>query len=141
MRARIRPATPADIPAMHRIRLAARENRLSDPGSVGEASYVRYVREGGAWVAESAERVVGFAAVDAAERSVWALFVDPRAEGRGIGGALHERMLGKARERGLGRLSLVTSPGTRAAAFYLARGWTVAGPAPDGELRPELALK
>lgn len=141
MSVRIRLAGPADVAAMHRIRMSVRENRLSDPGRVTEQSYLLHLRDESAWVAETDGRVVGFAALDAGERSVWALFVDPAAEGSGVGSALHARMVGWARSRGLDGLSLTTSPGTRAEAFYLAKGWQRAGRTADGELRLELALR
>ena len=41
------------------------------------------------WVAEEDARVVGFAALD--ERTLNHLFVDPQAQGRGVGGALLAR--------------------------------------------------
>ena len=136
----VRSARPGDIPQMHRIRLAVVENRLSDPARVTEQDYLRYLRDGAAWVAEEARRVAGFAILDAADASVWALFVDPASERRGIGSALHAEMLGWAEANGFGRLTLTTSAGTRAEAFYLARGWRVAGRDGSGEARLERAL-
>lgn len=138
---RVRMALAADVPAMHRIRMAVVENRLSEPGRVTEESYLPYVREGSAWIAERGGEAVGFAIVDTAARSVWALFVDPAAEGSGVGTALHARMLSRARSLGFASLALTTSPGTRAETFYLAKGWKPAGGGPGGELRLELVLR
>lgn len=135
MRFKIRTASIADIPAMHRIRGSVQENRLSDPQRVTEASYLPYINERSAWVAETDAGVAGFSIIDVAAKSVWALFVDPEAEGGGIGRALHHRMLGWAREQGIGQLSLSTSKGTRAERFYKGAGWIEAGPASDGEVR------
>jgi GNAT superfamily N-acetyltransferase len=84
--------------------------------------------------------VVGFAAIDLSSANVWALFVAPDAEGSGVGRALHEQMLGWGRSKGLPRLSLQTSSGTRAERFYTAAGWKYAGTMTDGELRFEFAL-
>ncbi|HEX8645190.1 MAG TPA: GNAT family N-acetyltransferase [Allosphingosinicella sp.] len=130
----IRTAAPADVPAMHRLRLGVRENLLSDPGRVQESSYLPYVAAGSAWVAEKDGAIVGFAAADGPDERVWALFVEPDAQGAGVGRALHAAMLAWARGKGLCRLRLATGPGTRAARFYEQAGWTAAGTAPDGEL-------
>ncbi len=131
----IRAAGMEDIARMHRIRMAVRENRLSDPERITEDSYLPYVRDGSAWVAELDAKVVGFAALDVAGASIWALFVDPAAQGCGIGKALHERMLQAAAAIGLERLSLSTAPGTRAELFYAAGGWTSDGLTESGDIR------
>jgi GNAT superfamily N-acetyltransferase len=133
----LRPATPADIPAMHRIRLAAAENRLSDPAMVREADYGPFVKRGAAFVAEVEGEVIGFVAADAEAASVWALFVAPDREGRGVGRALEQRLLAWARSQGLTALTLATGAGTRAEAFYRRGGWRQTGAASSGELRFE----
>ncbi len=137
---RVRVATPADIPAMHRIRRGVRENPLSNTTRIDESSYLPFVTDGAGWVAEDGAHVIGFAAVDAATKSVWALFVNPQAERLGAGRALHERMLDWSRQRGLQSLSLTTTAGTRAARFYRQQGWKEAGCTNDGELRFERLL-
>jgi GNAT superfamily N-acetyltransferase len=137
----IRTACQGDIAAMHRLRCSVRENRLSDPGSVTERAYRPYVDAGSAWLAESGGRLLGFAALDLRSSSLWALFVAPEAEGRGIGRALHRHMLEQARKRGAGSLWLSTSPGTRAERFYKSAGWRTAEPTPEGELRLRIALE
>jgi GNAT superfamily N-acetyltransferase len=136
----IRAATPADIPAMHAIRLDVRENRLSDPGMVTDASYRPYVAAGSAWVAELPGGMAGFAVIDRPAGNVWALFVAPEAEGQGVGRTLHEAMLAWARQHGLARLWLSTSKGTRAERFYARAGWEMVGPAANGELRFERSI-
>lgn len=40
----VRKAAEDDIPAMHRIRMAVRENRLSEPDSVRPEHYVPFLR-------------------------------------------------------------------------------------------------
>ncbi len=137
---RVRVATPADVPAMHRIRCAVRENPLSDSTRIDEMSYLPFLSDGAGWVAENAAGIIGFAVVDAATKSVWALFVDPKAEGLGAGRALHERMLDWSRQRGLQSLFLTTTAGTRAARFYRQQGWKEAGCTEGGELRFERLL-
>ncbi len=135
----IRIATEADIPEMHRIRLAVRENRLSDPESVRPDHYRALMDEGGrGWVAETGGRIVGFAVGDRPRSNVWALFVDPGFEGRGAGRQLHDRMMEWFFTSGADRVWLGTDPGTRAARFYEAAGWTPSGPRPNGEHRYEM---
>ena len=133
MKFSLRVANAADVRAMHRLRTAVRENCLTSPHCVSEVSYLPYVKAGSTWVAETHTRLVGFAALDAFEESVWALFVDPAVEGLGIGQALHLRMLTWAQEQGIKQLTLSTDQGTRAAQFYLRAGWTEAGTTPAGE--------
>jgi GNAT superfamily N-acetyltransferase len=131
----LRPATVDDIEAMHRIRLAARENVLRDPTRATAADYLRYVTERGvSWVAEFDGRVVGFGIADRSSRSLWALFVDPPHEGRGIGRALLQRLTDCLFESHAGTINLSTAPGTRAERMYRAAGWTRAGELPTGEL-------
>lgn len=120
---RIRSASTTDIPAMHDLRKAVLENRLSDPRRITEASYLPYIAAGGAWVAETDIGIAGFAVIDALTGNVWALFIRPDAEGVGIGRALHAKMLGWAREQGISRLYLSTDKGTRAVKFYSRAGW------------------
>lgn len=136
----VRAARLADAPGMHAIRLAVRENRLSDPARVSEASYARYMTGGGlAWVAEEADRMLGFAIVDLVAGSVWALFVDPAAQGQGIGRRLLDTLLvGSA--TCLNTLWLTTSAGTRAEHFYESAGWLRAGTLPNGEVRFERSI-
>jgi GNAT superfamily N-acetyltransferase len=131
----VRTALAGDIPAMHRIRLAVRENRLTDSGEISEAAYHQYVEAGSAWVAENDNQMVGFAAIEGIDRRVWALFVAPEAEGSGVGRALHEAMLDWARAQSISELCLTTSEATRAERFYRLAGWKRVGSAEDGELR------
>jgi hypothetical protein len=71
-----RVATAADVPAMHRVRTRVCENRLSSPERTSDASYLPYVLSLSIWLAESPPGVLGFAALDAVEESVWALLID-----------------------------------------------------------------
>jgi GNAT superfamily N-acetyltransferase len=134
MRLRIRTATVADVRDMHRLRKRVRENRLSDTTRIKEASYLPYIAAASAWVAEADGRISGFAAIDGPAKSVWALFVDPDVERRGIGQALHFKMVDWARQQGIDRLSLSTEEGSRAVQFYHRSGWKVIGTRPGGEV-------
>lgn len=129
----VRLARAADIPAMHAIRLAVSENRLGPNAPIDEASYLPFVAAKSVWAAWNDE-IVGFAALDLRAGSIWALFVSPVAEGRGVGRALLETMQLAAVDRGLTRLSLSTGNGTRALLFYEAAGWSRSGETATGEI-------
>ncbi|HEX2080796.1 MAG TPA: GNAT family N-acetyltransferase [Longimicrobium sp.] len=134
----IRVATEADVSEMHRIRLAVRENRLADPDAVQPHHTRAMITDNGrGWVAEMDGRIAGFAVADLARGNVWALFVDPELEGRGIGRRLHDEMMGWFFAQGVERVWLSTDPGTRAEAFYRAAGWQQAGEY-RGEARYEM---
>ena len=138
----IRPAVLGDIGALHRIRLAVRENVLSDPASVTEASYLPFLTgRGVGWVAERDGAPVGFAILDLEANSVWALFVDPEAEGSGVGTALIGEIHAFARARYLDLLRLSTGAGTRAARFYERFGWKPVGFAENGDVEYEWDLR
>lgn len=135
----LRIATRDDVAALQRVRLSVRENVLSRPELVTHADYVEHLeRRGRGWLAEWGSEVVGFAVGRADDGNVWALFVDPAHEGRGIGGALHDVLVDWMFAQGLERLWLTTDPATRAALFYARRGWREAG-REGTELRLELA--
>ena len=136
----VRPATPADFDAISAIRLAVRENVLSDPNAITRADYeAMYAPERGAcWVAESHGGLLGFAWADFVERNVWALFVRPGCERQGVGRALHAAMMDAFFRRSGDTVWLGTTPGTRAVAFYRAAGWIEAGRLANGEVRFEM---
>ena len=134
-----RKATLADIPGMSRVRMAVNENVLSDPGRVTAESYRQMLVENGAgWVCEVNQTIVGFAIVDLSVSNIWALFIDPEYEGKGIGRKLHDMMLNYSFEQGTPQLWLSTGPGTRAETFYRKAGWHAKGLTADGELRFEM---
>ncbi len=123
----IRRAMPADIPRISEIRWAVRENRLSDPSRVTETEVVWSIENGPLFVFEEAGVIMGFSAPDPRDGSIWALFVDPVYEGRGIGRALLDRSESRLVETGHIDAWLTTDPGTRADRFYREHGWTESG--------------
>ena len=125
---------------MHGIRVAVRENRLSEQSRIDERSYVRFIDQQAAWVADQEGEIVGFAAIDIEAGTVWALFVAPDAEGIGAGRALHDALVMAAAERGLARLFLSTSAGTRAERLYRMSGWRPVAVDAAGDLQMELTL-
>ena len=131
---RIRAAAAADIPALMTLRAAVNENRLADPERVQARHYQPFVERGDLWIWEDAGRILGFAAGDRDTGWIWALFVEPGFEGRGIGRALLARACDTLREAGFSEATLSTDPDTRAARFYRRAGWREAGSRADGEL-------
>jgi GNAT superfamily N-acetyltransferase len=132
-RQQTRAAVRADIPALKRIRLSVQENIL-DPARVSDSDYEWFVDHGPVWVWEQGAEIMGFSAGDPRDGSVWALFVHPDWEGRGIGSALLEQACAGLSAAGHRTATLETGPNTRAAAFYRLRGWTETGLDARGEL-------
>lgn len=132
---KIREAQINDISAMHCIRMAVKENVLTNPLAVQEADYVPFLSPPNkGWVCEVADQIVGFSIVDTAEKEVWALFVNPLFEGRGIGARLHDVMVTWYFSQDKTELILGTEPGTRAEGFYLHKGWVAIGQKSNGEI-------
>jgi GNAT superfamily N-acetyltransferase len=134
----LRIATIADISAMHAVRLSVRENMLSDPARITyEDTREMIETRGRGWVFEADGRIAGFAVADHSRRNIWALFVAPGFEGRGIGRALHDVMVNWLFETGPAPVWLTTEPGSRAERFYRAAGWRCTGAVESGEMRFE----
>ena len=131
----LRLAVADDIPDMHRIRKSVTENVLSDENALGHADYLPFLGPiGETWVGEFGGVMAGFGAIDQGNASVWALFVAPEFESRGVGKALLSQLLGRARLLGMTALHLTTTAGTRAEQFYIRQGWHLNGAAPNGEI-------
>jgi len=129
-----------DISAMHRVRLSVEENALRDPRQIRPEHYRDMLQQHGrGWVHEQAGEILGFAIADHSRRNIWALFVRPGCERRGIGRALHDAAVTWLFEIGNEPVWLTTEPGTRAERFYQAAGWRRVGTEPSGELRFEVA--
>jgi len=136
----LREAQIADIPLMTEVRLAVRENVLNNPALVTYNDYVDYLtRRGKGWVAEEDNHIVGFAIADLQDHSIWALFMRPAYDGRGIGRALHDKMLDWYFAQTSEPVWLSTAPGTRAEAFYRRAGWQETGYTKSGEARFEMS--
>lgn len=138
-----REATAADMPGISIVRQSVVENPLSIEqlaarGITNESVAAAFLKDLKGWVAESEGRIVGFSMADRESRSLYALFVMPEVERRGIGGRLYDLALRWLRENGARDLWLTTSAGTKAAAFYERRGWTATGADEYDDLRYEL---
>lgn len=134
-----RNATTNDIPHLHRVRLSVTENALSNPELITENDYREFLEQRGkGWVCETEGAIVGFAIADLQGRNIWALFLDPAFERRGIGRALHTLMLDWYFSQTGDAVWLSTAPQSRAEGFYRTAGWNEAGTYGKGELRFEM---
>lgn len=137
MTMRLRQATRADIPAMWEVRYAVRENTLT-PGRISDEEVRAEIEDTGrGWVAEENGRVVAFASCNAKTGNIWALFVEPEAEGRGFGRCLHDAMLDWLKTQPIDMLWLTTDADSRACVFYERNGWSRVGTTESGEARFE----
>lgn len=136
-----REATIADITQMQIVRHAVKENRLSDPSLVPDKDVHDYiVNRGKGWVCEVDNIVVGFAIVSLTDNNVWALFVDPIHEKKGIGKKLHNEMLNWYFNNTSTTVWLSTATGTRAEIFYRNAGWRQTGITRSGEIKFEMDI-
>lgn len=110
-----------------RIRASVRENRLSDPSRVTVSDYVWHVTHAAVHIWEDNGVIQGWSAGDLRDGSIWALFVDPQFEGRGIGQALISATCRSLAADGHYTAKLTTDSGTRAENFYLLDGWEPQG--------------
>jgi GNAT superfamily N-acetyltransferase len=135
----LRQALDTDIPQLHQVRMAVKENMLNNPALVTEADYRRFLTtEGRGWLCAVDGQVAGFAIVDTTDHNVWALFVHPDFEGQGIGKRLQQTMLRWYFTQTDHTLWLSTAPGTRAEEFYHRTGWKATGLTKGGETRFEM---
>jgi GNAT superfamily N-acetyltransferase len=137
-----REATAADLPGITRVRTSVVENHLSveqlDERGITEASIAAsFLQESKGWVAVRGDEIVAFSIADRAAQSIFALFVLPAYEGRGIGGQLLDLALGWLWKDGADCVWLTTGAGTKAVRFYEKRGWKCTGTGPRGDLRYE----
>jgi len=129
----IRRACTNDIPVLMRIRSVVRENVLSNPSKVPAAAYQAFIDHSTIWLWEEDGRVLGFCAADVGDGTIWALFVDPIAEGRGIGRGLLPHAMDDLKRTGWAEARLTTEVGSRAERFYEANGWIATGLTENGD--------
>lgn len=135
----IRCATSADIKQLQVVRNLVKENQLSDPELVSDGDVLDYItRRGRGWVCEIDGLIVAFAIADLHDNNIWALFVQPGEERRGIGKKLHDLMLDWYFSQDKEFVWLSTAPGTRAEKFYRRAGWKETGLHGKGEIRFEM---
>ena len=134
-----REARIEDIPQIQIVRHSVKENRLSDPELITDTDVEDYMtRRGRGWVCEIDGGIVAFAIADLRDHNIWALFIHPGHERKGIGKRLHDDMLNWYFSKTDQTVWLSTTPATRAEKFYRHAGWTEAGLYGQGEIKFEM---
>lgn len=109
---------------------------------VSNADCVDFItKRGKGWVCEILGVIVGFSIVDLRDNNIWALFIHPDHEAKGIGKKLHNIMLNWYFKQTGVTLWLGTSPNTRAAIFYKLNGWQQAGKNGLKEIKFEMSYE
>ena len=135
-----RQAVSGDIPQIQVVRNAVKENMLSDPALVPDSDCENYINQRGrGWVCEISGTIVGFSIIDLVDHNVWALFVHPDHDKKGIGKRLHDVMIDWYFSMTRNTVWLGTAPGTRAESFYRKAGWREVGLHGKGEIKFEMS--
>ncbi len=130
-----REANVEDSAALSEVRLSVKENTLSNPQRITFEMYQTFLSEiGKGWLCEVNGSVVGFSVASLKDASIWALFVKPEYEGKGIGTKLLKLATQWLFEAGIPTISLSTDVNTRADNFYERLGWKRGEIRSDGEV-------
>ena len=139
---KIRVASEADVETLFDIRTSVHENHESQAelaaiGVTPDAVAEMLSSTARAWLAEVDDQPVAFSMADARQGTVFALFVRPGYEGRGLGQGLMRRAEDWLYAQGWQEIWLVTGGDQelRANRFYHRLGWIVAGEERDGQVR------
>ena len=138
----IREARRDDMPGIYHVRTSVTENlltgeQLAARGITNESVAASFEKDSKGWVAVDRDLVVGFSIADRATASIFALFVLPAYERRGLGGRLLALAMDWLWHNGLTRVWLTTDAETRALRFYLARGFMITAAPEHEDLRLE----
>lgn len=135
----VREATTRDIPQIQVVRNSVKENMLSNPALVPDKDVEDYIHNRGkGWVCEIDNIIVGFAIVSVIDHNVWALFIQPGHDRKGIGKKLHHEMMNWYFSQTNETIWLGTAPHTRAEGFYRSAGWKEVGMHGKGEIKFEM---
>ncbi len=136
----IREAKTDDIKQIQIVRNSVKENTLSDPNLVTDKDCEDFItNRGKGWVCEIDNQIVGFAIVDLKENNIWALFIDPNFERKGIGQILQKNMLDWYFKQTKENVWLGTAFNTRAEKFYRKSGWKEVGTHGTKEIKFEMS--
>ena len=135
----IREAQISDIKQMQVVRHSVKENILSDPALVPDSDVEDFIsNRGKGWVCEIEDTLVGFAIADLKDHNIWALFMHPDHEAKGIGKKLHQLMLDWYFSQTKETVWLGTAPNSRAERFYRMQGWKDVGQHGKREIKFEM---
>ena len=134
-----REAQINDIHQIQVVRNSVKENMLPDPALVSDHDVEDFItKRGKGWVCEMDNRIAGFSIVDMKDKNIWALFIHPGHEAKGIGKQLHRIMLDWYFNQTKETLWLGTAPNSRAERFYRMQGWKEVGLHGKGEIKFEM---
>ena len=137
-----REAQVSDIPQIQIVRHSVKENVLSDTALVTDKDCEEFLAvRGKSWVCEVDGNIVGFSIADLKENNIWALFVHPDYEAKGIGKRLHNELLDWYFNQTNENIWLSTLPNTRAEEFYRLNGWKEVGIHGKGEIKFEMSFE
>ncbi len=137
-----REAKIEDISQIQIVRNAVKENTLSDPNLVTDEDCKEFLTvRGKGWVCEIANKIVGFAIADLKENNIWALFITPEFEKKGIGKQLQKIMLDWYFTQTQKAVWLGTGFNTRAEKFYRQAGWSAIGLHGTKEIKFEMTFE
>ena len=123
-----RKATIEDISQIQIVRNSVKENQLSNPNLISNEMVEEFItKRGKGFVCEIDDKIVGFSIVDFVKNNVWALFILPNFERKGIGKKLHQLMLDEYFSKTKETIWLSTEANSRAETFYKKQGWKNAG--------------
>ena len=134
----IRIAVPADVPCMFDVRTSVAENHMSVEalarvGITPDSVTAMLSGDGRAWVAEEDGKIVAFSMADASDATVFAMFVHPGHEGKGLGRALMTEAEQWLFSQDCDEIWLLTAG--LATGFYQHLGWRNEGIQEDGQIR------
>jgi GNAT superfamily N-acetyltransferase len=137
-----REAEIADIRQIQIVRNSVKENTLSNPDLVSDQDCQEFITSRGkGWVCEVEKQIVGFAIVDLKDNNIWALFLKPEFEKKGIGKELHKIMLDWYFAQTKNTVWLGTAFNTRAEKFYRDAGWSEVGTHGPREIKFEMTFE
>jgi GNAT superfamily N-acetyltransferase len=137
-----REATIKDIDNYMLVRMEVKENVLNNPALVTREDNIAYLtKDGKGWVCEINDQIVGFSIIGLTQRNVWALFVHPEFEGKGIGRKLHDVMMDWYFNQTKDKIWLGTEQNTKAETFYKKRGWKAVGMHGNIEIKFEMTFE
>lgn len=137
-----REAQVNDIKQIQLVRNAVKENVLSDPSLVPDNDVEEFItNRGKGWVCEIDGTIVGFAIADLVKNNIWALFMHPDFENKGIGKKLHGMMMDWYFVQTNEPVWLGTAPNSRAEKFYRLQGWKEVGVHGQGEIKFEMCYE
>lgn len=138
----VREVLLEDIETLFNIRTSVIENyqsreELATLGITPETVAIMLQSDCQAWIAEIDRFPIAFSMANAAEKTIFAMFVLPSFEGRGAGRALMQKAEEWLWDRGVEDIWLLTDKDSnlRAYGFYLHLGWIPLDIQPDGQLK------